>query len=405
MNKNVIFITKDAMCVDYLPIYGNTYWKGKTPNIDELASKGTVFFRHYTAAPSTVMSNICMFTGRYAHETELSHYYYSHIHYQGKTLWTKAQDLGYKCHIIWDEAWTNVFKMKERYFCYGEETTFHEIKGFRQGVGAHYIHKDGLERNDKKSEIVFEKINSVLEDIFANKNEYGLFVWIHVPHVINGRTGYGTDIDLFDSIVGLCRQYFLDDCIYVSADHGNMNGHRGKIGYGHDVYEPAIRIPLITPLFNNNPLINDITSNVDISDIIFFNRYLHRDYIVSDSAFFAQPNRKIAFVSREYKYIYNKATKKEELYDLRTDPSECCNLINDNVFDNDRRVITPLKELYFYPFWSELPKTRLYFRNLLKDVWKKGKFREEFFPWFKYFVQTHGGNRVIKYLFKNKKKN
>lgn len=70
--KNIVIISKDAMCTDYLPVYGNSFFK--TPNIDELARKGTVFLNHYTAAPSTVMSFYSMVTGRYAHETKYELY-------------------------------------------------------------------------------------------------------------------------------------------------------------------------------------------------------------------------------------------------------------------------------------------------------------------------------------------
>ena len=50
--ENVTFLlSKDCMSCESLPIYGNKYWK--TPNIDELANKGTVFRRHYAAGGST----------------------------------------------------------------------------------------------------------------------------------------------------------------------------------------------------------------------------------------------------------------------------------------------------------------------------------------------------------------
>ena len=81
--ESIIFITKDAFCKDYLPCYGNQYWSGHTPNIDKLVENGSVFRKYYTGAPSTVMSNMCMFTGLYAHESELSRYVLSGIHYQG----------------------------------------------------------------------------------------------------------------------------------------------------------------------------------------------------------------------------------------------------------------------------------------------------------------------------------
>ena len=140
------------------------------------------------------MSNMCMFTGLYAHESELSRYVLSGIHYQGETLWTKAEAKGYECHIIWDEAWHSVFKMEERYYCYGENTKIHNLKEIRQGVGAHYLHGDSLKRDDSKTEYVYKTIENEIKKI-KKEAEKPIFLWMHIPHVINGRTGYGTDID------------------------------------------------------------------------------------------------------------------------------------------------------------------------------------------------------------------
>ena len=106
--KNILLITKDAMCKDYLPIYGNTYWKGKTPNIDELAQKGTVFNRHITAAPSTVMAFRAMVTGKFAHEQPFSNYKPKEIPSNDTDLFEVAANLGYQGHIIWDSAWDNM---------------------------------------------------------------------------------------------------------------------------------------------------------------------------------------------------------------------------------------------------------------------------------------------------------
>ena len=38
MNNHILLLTKDALCKDYLPLYGNRYWEGKTPNIDEISA-------------------------------------------------------------------------------------------------------------------------------------------------------------------------------------------------------------------------------------------------------------------------------------------------------------------------------------------------------------------------------
>ena len=65
--ENVTFLlSKDCMSCESLPVYGNKYWK--TPNIDELANKGTVFRRHYAAGGSTSMSLSAMLSGHYPYE-------------------------------------------------------------------------------------------------------------------------------------------------------------------------------------------------------------------------------------------------------------------------------------------------------------------------------------------------
>lgn len=390
-NESIFFITKDALCRDYLPIYGNEYWRGKTPNIDYLASKGNVFQKYYTAAPSTVMSYISMFTGKNPYESELKYFNITHKRYPGKTLFDKANDLGFDCHIIWDKSWIDIFHAIERYDVYGNNTHFH-LPEIRQGVGSHYLHKGGLVRNDEKTEKVYKELDAIFSEI--NSTDKKVFVWLHVPHVINGRTGYGTDIDAYDYIVGIAMQYFSECNIFVSADHGNMNGLRNKLGYGFDLYQPSVLIPLITPKISDDE--NVLLSNTDIFDILFHKRVNPREYVLSDSAFYAQPHRKIAIINKDYKYIYNKLNHSEELYDLRTDLAEQFNLIEDSIYDTDRRVNTPSKELYFYPYWDELDEIRDYFRQIKKEIWRNGSFREEIKPRIKFFIQTHGYNQLRK---------
>ena len=62
----VFLLTKDCMFCESLPCYGNSYWK--TPNIDALAEKGTLFKKHYAAGASTAMSITAMLSGHYPYE-------------------------------------------------------------------------------------------------------------------------------------------------------------------------------------------------------------------------------------------------------------------------------------------------------------------------------------------------
>ncbi|MBR5416390.1 MAG: sulfatase-like hydrolase/transferase [Thermoguttaceae bacterium] len=367
------------MCKSYLPIYGNKYWRGKTPNIDELAEKGTVFNHFIAAAPSTVMSFRAMMTGKFAHEQPYDRYVPLERTEDKTDFFCEASRLGYKCHIIWDENWEKVVLRYGN--CYGKETIIHNLPGLKQGVGCYYNRKEPVMRDERKSE---KAINTLMDRVNAIcNNDENILLWIHLPHVINGRNGYGTDIDLLDLVIGRLREYFEDDCIFISADHGNMNGFHGKVGYGFDVDLPAIEIPLITPRIESCDKECDLfLSNVDVKDLILYRKITKRDFIFSDCAYYAQPHRKIAIIHNGMLYQYSKATQKEFLYDIMIDPNEKMNLINDIVYDGDRKLHVSIKEVYFYPSWEKIARERVVLRNKKDEVWKNApllvELREKF---------------------------
>lgn len=363
--KKFVIISKDALCRDYLPTYGNKQWS--TPNIDAIAAQGTVFTNHYTAAPSTVMSFFSMITGKFAYETGYELYEKINAVYEGETLFTKLRAAGYQCHIIWGDIW---MPLPNYYNCYRDAVQLHRIDGFRQGVGAHYKHEGFLkpdpEKEEKTYSVVTDKIREVLE------SEENVFLWIHFPHVINGRVAYGSDIDLFDRYIGFIRSLVPDNCLALTADHGNMNGHKGKVGYGFDVYQPAVNIPLITPRIDGRQVISDNTSSVDLYSILFEGKYPKREFIYCDTAFKAQMHRRLAIIYKHYKYIYIKQNKSEELYDLAYDPTEEFSLMQDYIFDKDRNITVPSRELYYYPDWENIDEIRTIMRRERERMWQNG---------------------------------
>lgn len=363
MIDSIILLSKDAFGKFYLPTYGNKHWQ--TPNVDELAEKGTVFHRFYTAAPSSAMAYYSMFTGKTAMESPQKNYTPINT-YQGDTLFDKANKLGFETHVVWDVKWMTTAKLYSE--CYGRNTTIHPLIDIRQPVGAHYVHEGELKADPNVENETVEKITKCLDDIFSSGKK--VFVWMHLPHVLNGRVGYGTDIDVYDRIVGIVRKYFDDNNIFLTADHGNMNGTHNKIGYGFDVYEPAICIPLITPRYGDHRSYDNVVSNIDLYQLLFERNIPERELVYSDSAYYAQLHRKLAIIGNRYKYIYNKSDCSEELYDLIEDPFENQNLMYDKMYDVDRTLETPLRELYFYPYWDELPQIREFFRKEKERVWK-----------------------------------
>ena len=370
MKDRFVLITKDATCKSYLSIYGNK--RVKMPNLEELAAKGTVFNQFYTAAPSTAMSFIALSTQKYPYQTKHRDYV-KVVEQEKNTIFDKLYESGYDCHIIWEEKW--VAMAKDYSQCYGDHSKFHLIH-INQVVGAHNKDTKKIECDDELAEKTIIKIKDEIERV-CTSTEGKLFLWIHLPHVLLGRNCYGTDEDMFDKVIGILRDNFDDDAIYVSADHGNMNGFKGKVCYGFDVYQTAINIPLITPRINGMETCDIPISNVHIFDIIKGN-VPKDDFVYSDTAYYAQPHRKLAIIHNNYKYIYNKATKVEELYDIEFDPDEHCNIISRQILDVDRNVITPLDQVYFYPRWEESEKECELLKSEFRRIWKTESRSEAF---------------------------
>ena len=377
MNNKIVLISKDALCKAYLPVYGNKY--NKMPNLMELAKKGTVFNRYYTAAPSSAMSYMSMFTGKHAYETNRKDY--SPIqskHNEIPNMCDEFASNGYECHILWDRRWYENAYMYSK--CFGRDTKFHNLD-IEQAVGCHNTKQPLLLPDEEKSRRCVQKIKEEIDSV-VNSASQKIFIWIHLPHVLNGRTCYGADMDLFDEIIGYLRNVFGDNSIFISSDHGNMNGSRNKICYGFDVYEPAIAIPLITPRINDMTECDIPISNTRIKELL--SGVIPEDeFVYSDCAYYAQDSRKLAIIHKNYKLIYNKAAKTEELYDLRFDPTEQCNIIKKIVVDVDRKINYALDQVYYYPYWDEAEKEYQILKSELNRIWVEGTWFENFVVKFK----------------------
>lgn len=366
--KKYVLISKDALCKDYLSLYGEKKGQFSTPNICELASKGTLFTNYYCAAPSTVMAFYSMGTGLFAHETEFQMYERIHYKQQGDTSFTRVKKAGYnEMHIVWDEDWGF---LPEYFDYYRDDVIIHNIEGFRERVSFHKKDHGEIVNNDKKAYEVLYMIKSKLEELLNTPNS--IFIWLHLPHVVSGRCGYGSDIDMFDKYVGMVRTLVPDDCITITADHGNLNGFRGKLAYGFDVYDRAIRIPLITPRIDGMSVCTENVSSVDLFKMILNREIIHRDFIYSDTAYRAQKSRKLAIIYKNFKYIYTKRTRGEELYDLTYDPEEQFSVISDTLFDVDRKVYVNSREEYYYPDWDKLSSIRKMMRDEKTRIWRNG---------------------------------
>lgn len=369
--EHKVIISKDILIPGYLPVYGNEYWH--TPHIDALAAKGTVFTRHYTCAPSTAMAMTGMFTGKFPHE--LNRKDYSEVaEYEGETLFDAMHERGYACHLLWS---SNYIEMADRFSkCFGKHTIRHESRKLNQSVGVHMPHDASSNEVPANETLARETMEYLRKEIDSIDTSRPVFLWVHLPHVLLGRSGYGQDMDLLDEFVGYVRQK-LGDWIILTADHGNMNGARGKTTYGFDVYEPAVRIPLITPRLHGQPTIEYPTSHVQLWDMVVREQVDPLPFVVCDSQYYGQPYRKTALIRGRFKYIYHKLTQEEELFDVVFDPMEQVNLLKPLMHDEDRDRDVNLKQVYFYPYWEEAMAAYDTLKRELANFWRTAPKAEE----------------------------
>lgn len=371
MKDTIFLFSKDAMSIEYLPLYGNTYWK--TPNIDALAENGTVFYNHHTSAASTSMVFSSMLSGKYCHEFENRKRYVHVMPNEKESIFSILQKEGYDCHILWSidymtGAWPYVRE-------FGDETkTKIHIVEMHQPAGIHRRPGEELKRSDEMAEQTIANIENELLSIEKQKKQ---FIWLHLPHVLKGRISYGDDIDLVDRILGFVRNRYGDENIYFTADHGNMNFHKNIMAYGFHVYELTCRVPLITPRIDEFRQYEGLTSHVDLITLLLEERITKRDYIFVDSQYYTQPDRKLAIIEERYKYIYNKRNKVEELYDLVWDSEERYNLLEVDRYDEDKKQLRNARELYFYPYREEAQNAYERLKSIKDSMWQVGTWKEE----------------------------
>lgn len=364
---------------DSFSCYGSSVFQ--TPNIDELAGKGTIFKNHYTAAPSSAMAYTCMFSGLWVHELNRKKYNKVEPFDQCLTLFQTLQNDGFSCNIIWDKTW---FKTSFQYSrVYGDQTTkFHNLD-IAQKVGPHKIDISNINPEDKESSL--QEILNTVDSLITQEK---LFIWLHLPHVIKGFTGYGSDIEFFDILIGKIRKRFNDNSIYITADHGQMNIEKGVPVYGFHVYEGAIKIPFITPRFNGLKEVETPTSNVQLMDILLNSNFNAKKYIYSDTQYYLQENRKLAIIKDNYKYIFNKFDKTEELYDIRFDCDENVNLLIDKYYDRNRFKYYNIDEIYYYPFWDKVQDIYIDLQKEKNRIWENGTWFERILNKLDYRVKT-----------------
>ncbi|MBR7060147.1 MAG: sulfatase-like hydrolase/transferase, partial [Eubacterium sp.] len=327
---------------------------------------GCVFSNYYAAGGSTWMAISSMMSGKYPYEFKSRKTYEQVVPNEHKSLFDIFQEKGYETHIIWDIEWEDESEKYCSVFGDRSKTVSHSPV-ISQSCGSHAnISDEHNKRDDEKAAQTMNEIKAAVDSIDFSKKQ---FVYMHLPHVLLGRRCYMDDMDLFDEVVGYIREKVSDESIYLTTDHGHMNLHKGITGYGFDVYEPVINIPLITPRINGCETYDGLISAVDFCEILLNGTLPDREYILCDTAYYAQPQRKLAVVGKRYKYIFNREDSSEELYDLKWDKEENHNILRESYYEKNRGSNVFVDELYFYPYKNKALKEYEKLKKIKNDIW------------------------------------
>jgi len=160
------------------------------------------------------------------------------------------------------------------------------------------------------------------------------------------------------------RDLLDDTMIIFTSDHGNMAGDYNMIGLG-ELYEEVVHVPLIVvppedtdrdrygglvEMSDVAPTVLDY-AGIDVPDlmptrslrpILEGERDDHRESVLCEYTTNDQSRRSMSIRTDRYKYIVHNTDQESEFYDLKDDPGELRNVVDDPAY---REEIARLREL------------------------------------------------------------
>jgi len=347
--RNVLLVSIDTCRADHLSCYG--YTRKTTPYIDAIANTGVMFTSVFSPVPQTLPAHSSMLTGT----TPVYH----GIH----------DNLGYKL----DDSLTTlaeVFK-KNGYKTGAVISSFVIDSQFGIDQGFDYYNDDFDDRinNPDVSERKGKEVSKYAIKWLEENNNERFFLFLHYfdPHFRYQppepfaqqykNDPYAGEIAYADYCIGQVIEklkqldLFGSTLIVITGDHGEMLGEHGEAEHGFFIYQSAIKVPLIFKLPGKDQphKIDSITGLVDLFPTIcsivdipspqpihgkdLSNLILNKKDQTTDRFLYCESftstkhnaNALLGVIAQDWKYIQ---TTRPELYDLKNDPKETTNIVD-----------------------------------------------------------------------------
>lgn len=383
---SVLLVTMDTTRADALGCYGGP---ARTPVLDGVAARGTLFDEAITTVPVTLPAHASILTGTYPPFHGARHNGAFALPQDSVTLAEHFTERGYETSAVIGAA------------------VLDSVFGVDQGFGRYEDFYSGKrpDGGDGPAERRAAEVSRLACELIEEAGDSPLFLWVHYydPHdpyepppsfeARDGEHPYHAEIGYMDAQLSTLLESFrahaaareLPPLIVLTADHGEGLGDHGEATHGLTLYEEAVRVPLIIEMAGTVPerqRIADPVGLIDLAptvlelagietaaDVVFHGRSrvdlltapvrpaadLARPAADSaaagDSRLTAHGDPLVSYVetaypqlgygwsdlrglrTHRYKFIDGPAP---ELYDLRADPGERRNLL-----EGTRRIIDP----------------------------------------------------------------
>lgn len=248
---NVLLITVDTLRADRLGCYGST--AVRTPAIDALAARGTLFTRAFAHTPSTLPShaNILLGLTPNAHGVHDNSNFIVRDDFLTMAEWLKAQ--GYATG-----AFVGAFPLDSRFGLVQGFDVYDDNYGSQGPTDMTFV--------ERKADAV---VGKAVEWLDGRPGPW--FLWVHVfdphqpyepPEPFRSQypgNPYNAEIAYADSglgrLLGLLKERGLEDrtAVIFTADHGESLGEHGESTHGYFAYNATLHVPLILALPGGKP--------------------------------------------------------------------------------------------------------------------------------------------------------
>lgn len=370
---NVVLIVLDAGGAKHFSTYG--YPKETTPHADALAREGTRFDKAYCQAVYTLASTACLMSGQfpihhriiynknrlssdtftmaeafraggYATGTFVSNGNASDIFGMAQGFEEVDDVFRYKDYTGWGQDITNAF---EKWLNRTTQKKFFAYLHYREP------HAPFNPPPEWKFKFVDPNYKGTIIESYELRKQINMGQ-VKVTQADKDfiMAQYDANLNYGDYQVGLVISKLKDLGIYdrtiiiVTADHGEAFWEHNFQGHNSQLYQESIHIPMVIKLArgsdvsrSNANTIRSIDIYPTLVDLLGFSRKNVRvdgrsflPYFVSapadDREVVSQVimERQYALLDSEYKYMVDLSSRKQEMYNLRTDPLEQKNLVD-----------------------------------------------------------------------------